>query len=141
MASLPARSDQKRADSQLRCHQPHQTPREGFFQRLAGEVVFFRRMQRHHPTGMVDGPGVVATAGSDGSADTTGGKIGGQRNGSATVPALRLHESAPVTDAMRADRGLSAGATDGALPASSLAAVVPRSPTGPLTESGCPHPR
>src|SRR5215207_4595190 len=44
-------------------HQRHQTAGEGFFQRLAGEVVLLWSVQCHYPAGMVDAPRVVATTG------------------------------------------------------------------------------
>ena len=46
-------------------HEPHQTPGQRFLQRLAVEVLFLGRVQRHHPAGMVDGPGAIAAAGGD----------------------------------------------------------------------------
>jgi hypothetical protein len=52
-----ARSDQKRPGPQLRRHQPDQIPRERFFRCSAGEVLFFRGLERHHPTGMINRPG------------------------------------------------------------------------------------
>jgi hypothetical protein len=65
MPSLPARSGQKWPDSQLRRHEPHQTPGERLFQRLAIEILFLARVQRHHPARMVDGPGAIAAARGD----------------------------------------------------------------------------
>ncbi len=65
MPSLPARSGQKRSDPQLRRHEPHQAPGEGFFQRPAGELVPLRGIHRHDRGGMVDGPGALAAASGD----------------------------------------------------------------------------
>ena len=56
-------SDQERPDPQIRRHEPHQTPGEGFFQRLAGEVLLLRGIQRLHPAGVVDVPPARAAAG------------------------------------------------------------------------------
>ena len=52
-----ARSDQKRPGPQLWRHQPDQIPRERFFRCSAGEVLFFRGLERHHPAGMINRPG------------------------------------------------------------------------------------
>ena len=46
-------------------YQLHQARSESFLQRLAGEVVLLRRMERHDPTGVVDGPGARAAGGGD----------------------------------------------------------------------------
>jgi hypothetical protein len=45
-------------------HQPHRTPGEGYLECSAGEVLFLRGVQRHHPlaAGLVDGPGAVNAA-------------------------------------------------------------------------------
>jgi hypothetical protein len=56
----------KRAHSQLRRHQPHQTPGERLFQRPAIELVPLGGIQRHHPAGMVNRPGAIPAAGGDG---------------------------------------------------------------------------
>jgi hypothetical protein len=62
------RSDPKRSDLDLMSpvktlrvpgplrHDPHPTPGQHFFHRLAGEVLLFRRVQRHDPTGVIDVP-------------------------------------------------------------------------------------
>jgi hypothetical protein len=57
----PARSDEKWHDSQLRRHQPHQPPGERVLQHRGGEILFIRTVVRHHPAGMIDGPGAGAT--------------------------------------------------------------------------------
>jgi hypothetical protein len=62
---MSTQSDEERPASHLRCHQPHQTPGEGFLQCLAREVLYVGRMQRHDPAGVVDSPGARAAAGSD----------------------------------------------------------------------------
>jgi hypothetical protein len=51
-------------------HEPHQTPREGFLERAALELLPFRAIQRHHPAGYphgvtVDVPPAIAAAMGD----------------------------------------------------------------------------
>jgi hypothetical protein len=46
-------------------HQPRQTPGEGFFERLPGEGLLLRGMQRHHPARVFDVPPAIAAAGGD----------------------------------------------------------------------------
>ena len=55
-------SNTERPDADLRRHEPHQTPGEGFLQRLAVEVVLFLGVQRDDPACVVDGAGAVAAA-------------------------------------------------------------------------------
>ena len=62
MPSLSARSGKKRSDPQLWRHQPDQTPGKRRLEGLAVEVLFLRRMERHHPAGVIDGPIAVAAA-------------------------------------------------------------------------------
>jgi hypothetical protein len=57
--------NEKRPNPQLRRDQPDQTPGQGALQRFAREVLLFRRAQRHHLTGMVNGPRARAAAGGD----------------------------------------------------------------------------
>jgi hypothetical protein len=62
---LSAAPTSERPDSKLRGHHPHETPRQRFLQRLAGDVLLVWRMERHHPARVVDGPGARAAAGGD----------------------------------------------------------------------------
>ena len=64
-------------------------------------VLFLRGVQRHHPTGMVDGPGAIAAAGPDLSAErilqgeAVSGRIdAGMRNGPGDIGSeWRVHHS------------------------------------------------
>jgi hypothetical protein len=49
-------SHQKRPDAELRRHQPHQTPGEGFLERLAVEGLLLWGVQRHHLAGRSNAP-------------------------------------------------------------------------------------
>lgn len=60
--------DNKRSDPDLRRHQPHQTPRQRFFQRPAVKHLLLRAVQRHHPTRVIDGPRILAATHGDGGA-------------------------------------------------------------------------
>jgi hypothetical protein len=66
-------SDEERSNAGFRGHEPHEAPGQRLFECLAVEVVFFRRMQRHHPASVVDVPGARASAGgaSGGMSRTT----------------------------------------------------------------------
>ena len=64
-AALSAASNPEPANTDLRCHQPHQTSGKRFLESSAVEVLFLRGVERHHPTRMVNVPGAGATAGGN----------------------------------------------------------------------------
>jgi hypothetical protein len=61
---MQPRSDAKRTNPDLRCHQPHQISGEPFLERSAVKRLS-RRIQRHDPAGMVYVPPARAAAGDD----------------------------------------------------------------------------
>jgi hypothetical protein len=54
MLSVPARSDQKWPDAQLRLRELHQIPSEGFLQRLPREVLIVGGVKRYDPVRVVE---------------------------------------------------------------------------------------
>jgi hypothetical protein len=109
----PVRLGTERPDPEFRRHEPHQAPGEGFLKRATAEVVFFKRVQRDDPTGVVHGPGAVAAAGRDHAAPRIlegaafEGRINaGVRNGAGEVPC----KDRPITQAhKRCSRSQTAG--------------------------------
>ena len=67
-------SREERPNADLPRHQPHQTPGEGFLERLAVRVLLLWGAQRHYPTRMIDIPPARAAAGGGRRAERPAGR-------------------------------------------------------------------